>query len=196
MEIHKNIKVLYAKDRKAWRRWLVTNHRVEKSVWLVIHHKKSATPGIYIEEAVEEALCFGWIDSTANKRDETSKYQYFAVRKPTSNWSKINRERAGRMIREKRMTPAGQSAITHAKKIGPWTALTEVEALVIPADLKKAFARNKKAFRNFSAFPPSSKKIILYWLLSARRPETRHQRIRQTVELAELNQRANHHQKK
>jgi uncharacterized protein YdeI (YjbR/CyaY-like superfamily) len=100
------------------------------------------------------------------------------------------------MIREKRMTPAGQCAITHAKKIGTWTALNEVEALVIPADLKKAFARNKKAFRNFSAFPPSSKKIILYWLLSARRPETRHQRIRQTVELAELNQRANHHQKK
>jgi uncharacterized protein YdeI (YjbR/CyaY-like superfamily) len=195
MELHKGTAAIYAKDRKAWRQWLAKNHRTEKSVWLIIHHKSSATPSVYYEEAVEEALCFGWIDSTAYKRDGESKYQFFAVRKAKSNWSKINQERAARMIKEKRMTPAGQLMIDLAKESGTWSALDAVHALVIPPDLQKAFARNKTALKNFSAFPPSSRKIILYWVLSAKREETRQQRIKETVALAAKNERANHYKK-
>jgi uncharacterized protein YdeI (YjbR/CyaY-like superfamily) len=160
---------------------------------LIIYHKSSSTPSIYYDEAVEEAICFGWIDSTAYKRDDESKYQFFAVRKPKSNWSKLNRERAGRMIKDKQMKPAGQATIDLAKKSGTWTALADVQNSIVPPDLKKAFGKNKKAFKNFNAFPPSSKRIILEWILNAKRVETRQRRIEQTVELAAKNVRANHY---
>lgn len=169
------------------------NHSSEKSVWLIIYHKSSSIPSVYYEEAVEEALCFGWIDSIAHKRDEESKYQFFAVRKTKSNWSKANRERAERMIAEKKMMPAGQAMIDLAKKTGAWTALVDVQNSVIPADLQKLFNRNKTALKNFNAFPPSSKRIILEWILTAKKPETRQQRIEETVKLAQKNIKANHY---
>lgn len=106
MELHNGLSSYHAKNRKEWRQWLTKNHRLEKSVWLIIYHKSSATPSVYYEEAVEEAICFGWIDSIAHKRDAESKYQFFAVRKPKSNWSKANRERAEKMIEKKQMKPA------------------------------------------------------------------------------------------
>jgi uncharacterized protein YdeI (YjbR/CyaY-like superfamily) len=92
----------YAKDRKAWRKWLEKYGEKQSSVWLLIYHKKSTTPSVYYDEAVEEALCFGWIDSKPNKRDEESFYLFFAQRKPKSNWSKINKERVERLIAEAR----------------------------------------------------------------------------------------------
>ena len=193
MELYKDIKTFYARNRTEWRKWLAKNHQSEKSVWLIIYHKSSPTPSVYHDEAVEEAICFGWIDSIAHKRDDESKYQFFAIRKPKSNWSKINRDRAEKMIKEKRIKPAGQATIDLAKKTGTWTALVDVQNSVIPPDLQKAFNRNKAAFKNFNAFPPSSKRIILEWILNAKRPETRLQRIIQTVELASKNLRANHY---
>ena len=193
MELHKGLKTFYAKNKTAWRKWLEKNHRSEKSVWLIIYHKDSPTPSIYYDEAVEQAICFGWIDSVAHKRDDHSKYQFFSVRKPKSNWSKANRQRAEKMIKEKQMTSAGQTMIDHARKTGTWTALIEVQMSIIPNDLKKLFDKNKKAFDNFNAFPPSSKRIILEWILNAKKAETRLRRITQTVELAAKNIRANHH---
>lgn len=193
MELHNGPPAYHAKNRKEWRQWLTKNHRLEKSVWLIIYHKSSATPSVYYEEAVEEAICFGWIDSIAHKRDAESKYQFFAVRKPKSNWSKANRERAEKMIEKKQMKPAGQAMIDLAKKNGTWTALVDVQNSVIPPDLQQAFNKNKTAFKNFQAFPPSSKRIILEWILNAKKPETREQRIKQTVELAEKNIKANHY---
>lgn len=193
MELHNGLPAYHAKNRKEWRQWLTKNHRSEKSVWLIIYHKSSATPSVYYEEAVEEAICFGWIDSIAHKRDAESKYQFFAVRKPKSNWSKANRERAEKMIEKKQMKPAGQAMIDLAKKNGTWTALVDVQNSVIPPDLQQAFNKNKTAFKNFQAFPPSSKRIILEWILNAKKPETREQRIKQTVELAEKNIKANHY---
>jgi uncharacterized protein YdeI (YjbR/CyaY-like superfamily) len=106
MELHKDVKTLHAKARREWRAWLLKNHKTERSVSLIIYHKSSPTPSIYYDEAVEEAICFGWIDSIAHKRDNESKYQFFAVRKPRSNWSKANRDRAEKMIAEKQMKPA------------------------------------------------------------------------------------------
>lgn len=193
MELHNDIKAFHARTRKEWRKWLEKHHRTEKCVWLIIYHKTSSVKSVYYDEAVEEALCFGWIDSTAWKRDKESRYQYFTLRKPKSNWSKLNRQRAEKMIGQGLMTGAGQQMIDLAKQTGTWEALTDVQNSVIPEDLQKLFNKNKKAFKNFLAFPPSSKRIILEWILNAKRPETRQKRIAETVRLAADNIRANHY---
>lgn len=193
MEFHNDIKTFYAKNRKEWRRWLVKNHQSQKSVWLIIYHKSSPMPSIYYDEAVEEAICFGWIDSIAHKRDNESKYQFFANRKPKSNWSKANRDRAEKMIAQDLMTDAGMKAIDVAKKTGTWTALESVQKNELPPDLEKEFNRNKKAFENFKLFPPSSKRIILEWIMNAKKAETRAKRIGETVALAAKNIKANHY---
>jgi uncharacterized protein YdeI (YjbR/CyaY-like superfamily) len=193
MELRNGIKTFYAKSRREWRKWLEKNHQAEKSVWLIIYHKESRVKTVYYEEAVEEAICFGWVDSKPNKRDDESYYLFMAKRKPKSNWSRANRERANKMIDQGLMTPGGQAMIDLAKKTGTWEALADVQRSVIPADLQKAFDKNKWAFKNFQAFPPSSKRIILEWILNARRPETRLKRIEETVELAKKNIKANHY---
>jgi uncharacterized protein YdeI (YjbR/CyaY-like superfamily) len=192
-ELKNGIKAIQAKTRKEWRKWLEKNHQSEKSVWLIIYHKKSDAKSVYYDEAVEEALCFGWIDSIAHKRDGESKYQFFAQRKPKSNWSKKNRKRANEMIEQGLMTATGKTMIDLAKKTGTWEALVDVQNSVIPQDLQKLFDEKKTAFKNFQAFPPSSKRIILEWILNAKKAETRQQRIEQTVELAAKNIKANHY---
>lgn len=193
MELHNGIQAIEAKTRKQWRQWLQKNHATEKSVWLIIHHKSSDIKTVYYEDAVEEAICFGWIDSIAHKRDATSKYQFFAQRKPKSNWSKTNRERAEKMIAAGLMTASGMTLIALAKDTGTWEALTGVQNSEIPADLQALLNRNKKALNNFLAFPPSSKRIILEWILNAKKPETRQKRIEETVRLAADNIKANHY---
>ena len=192
-ERHNGQPTVAAATRAAWRAWLKKHHASERSVWLIIHHKNSGTPCVLYEEAVEEALCFGWIDSIAHKRDATSKYQFFAQRKPKSNWSKANRERAERMIAEGTMTPAGQALIDAAKRSGAWEALVDVQNSVIPDDLQRRLDKNKTAREHFLAFPPSSKRIILEWILNAKKPETRQKRIEETVALAAKNIKANHY---
>jgi uncharacterized protein YdeI (YjbR/CyaY-like superfamily) len=185
---------LYAKSRLEWRKWLQQNYDVKKSVWLILSHKNSKTPSVTYEEAVEEALCFGWIDSRANKKNSESYYLFFAKRNPKSYWSKSNRDRAEKLIQQGLMTQAGLDMIDLAKKTGTWNALDKVQNLQIPDDLANLFEQNKKAFENFLAFPNSSKQIILYWILEAKRPETRKKRVEETVALAEKNIRANHYQ--
>jgi uncharacterized protein YdeI (YjbR/CyaY-like superfamily) len=182
----------YAEDRTIWRDWLQKNHNKAKSVWLILYHRDSGKPSVTYNDAVEEALCFGWIDSKANMRDDESSYLFFTRRSPKSNWSKNNRERAERMINQGLMTNAGMD-ITLAKNTGRWTALEEVQNSVVPTDLKEAFAANPIAEKNFSEFPPSSKRIILEWILNAKKPETRHKRIEETVQLAKKNIKANHY---
>ena len=184
---------VYAEDRQAWRSWLQGHHDKEKNVWLIIYHKKSKTPSVVYDEAVEEALCFGWIDSKPNKRDHESYLLFFAKRNPKSNWSRLNRERAERMLEQGRMTEAGLEMIETAKQNGTWTALEAVQDSVIPQDLEQAFQKSEAAWKNFSAFPPSSKRIILEWILNAKRPQTRQKRIDETVELAARNIKANHY---
>lgn len=120
METKNGINAFYAQKREQWREWLEKYGQTDKSVWLILYHKKSKTPSIYYNEAVEEALCFGWIDSKANKRDDESYYLYFTQRKPTSHWSKPNRERVERMTNQGLMTPYGQKLIDLAKKTGKW----------------------------------------------------------------------------
>jgi uncharacterized protein YdeI (YjbR/CyaY-like superfamily) len=193
MELHNGIITFHAKSRKQWREWLEKNHRSERSFWLIFYHKNSETKSVYYDEAVEESICFGWIDSIAHKRDEESKYQFFAWRNPKSNWSKANRLRAEKMIASGLMTSSGQKLIDLAKRISTWEALVEVQNSVIPDDLQNQLNINKSALKNFLAFPPSSKRIILEWILNAKKPDTRQKRIEETVPLAAENIKANHY---
>ncbi|WP_018626752.1 YdeI/OmpD-associated family protein [Niabella aurantiaca] len=192
MEIKDGKKVVLTKNRTEWRNWLLANHDKESSVWLVLYHKGSSTPSVEIAEAMEEALCFGWIDSKAKKRDKESFYLTFSQRKPQSNWSNINKERADRMIKLGLMTQSGQRLIDLAKKTGTWDALTDVQNLVVPADLQELFNQNRSAFGHFEKFSPSSKRVILEWIQNAKKPETRQRRIVETVRLAAENRKANH----
>jgi uncharacterized protein YdeI (YjbR/CyaY-like superfamily) len=186
----------FAKSRSDWRNWLEQNHKSQKSVWLVISRKNSKTLSITYEEAVEEALCFGWIDSRANRKDAESFYLFFAKRNPKSYWSQSNRVRAEKLILQGLMTKAGQEMIDLAKKTGTWTAIEKIEKLEIPDDLQRIFDQNKKALENFQVFPASSKQVILYWIQEAKRPETRQKRIQETVALAEKNIRVNEFRQK
>ncbi len=181
-------------DRAAWRAWLAKHHAVSTGVWLISYKKAAGKPRIEYGEAVEEALCFGWIDSREKSLDDERSMQYYAPRKAGGTWSRSNKERVERLIREGRMTPAGLAKIEAAKADGSWTKLDAVEDLVIPPDLEQALAAVAAADRNFRAFTPGSRKNILAWIASAKRPETRQRRVRETAELAAKNLRANHSQ--
>ena len=120
METNNGIETFHAKTRAQWRKWLAKNCESKKSVCLVIGRKNSKTKSISYAESIEEALCFGWIDSKANKRDPESFYLQFTPRKPKSNWSKPNIERVERMIKEGLMTEHGQKSIDIARRTGSW----------------------------------------------------------------------------
>jgi uncharacterized protein YdeI (YjbR/CyaY-like superfamily) len=184
--------VIRPAGRARWRAWLARNHATAAGVWLVIARKAATGPGVRYEDAVEEALCHGWIDSRAHSRDSQSFLLWMAPRKKGSVWSRINTERVKRLAAAGLMTPAGQAKVAAAKRDGSWTRLKEVEALAVPADLQAALAADPQACRSFSGFPASARKIILHWIQSARRPQTRGRRIAQTVELAHKNLRAGH----
>jgi uncharacterized protein YdeI (YjbR/CyaY-like superfamily) len=192
VEIYNNIQAFHAKTREEWREWLMNNHQSEKSVWLIIYRKESDTPSVYYPEAVDEALCFGWIDSKPNKRDSNSYYQFFAKRNPKSNWSKVNKEKVAKLMEQGLMERAGLEMIEIAHQNGTWTALDEVENITVPEDLQELFSKNKTAFSNWEKFSRSSKRGILEWILNAKKAETRQKRIAETVSLAEKNIKANH----
>lgn len=195
-EVKDGIATTVAKSPKEWRKWLEKNSEKEKSVWLIIYKKDSGVPSITYKEAVEEALCFGWIDSKPNKRDEQSYYQFFAQRKPKSGWSKVNKLTIEGLISESRMHPTGLAAIERAKQNGTWTLLDEAHSLELPADLQKALRKNKEALVYFNAFPPSVKRGILEWIGSAKTEATRNKRIEETATLAGKNIRANQYTNK
>lgn len=192
MEKVNGIPAFHARSVQDWRNWLEKNGKTEKAVFLIIYHQKSKTPSVHYAASIEHSLCYGWIDSKALKRDEESFYLSFTPRKPKSNWSKVNRERVTCMTEKGLMTPAGQAMIDLAKATGTWDGLAAAQDTIVPDDLKKLFNRNKKAFKNFDAFAPSSKRVILEWIAKAKRPETREKRVLETVELAAENVKANH----
>jgi uncharacterized protein YdeI (YjbR/CyaY-like superfamily) len=187
----KQLKTITPKDRAAWRKWLEDNHTSSESVWLVINKKNSRIRGISLNDAVEEALCFGWIDGRLNIVDDKRYKLLFSPRKSKSIWSKNNKLKIERLIQQGLMTAAGFEKIEAAKKNGSWGAIDSVEKLVVPIDLQKALDDNPTAKKNFSGFSDSYKKRILYWILSAKRPETRSKRIQQTVAMTEKNAKRN-----
>ncbi len=189
----RELQQFYAKDRTTWRDWLEKNHAISPGVWLVYYKKQTGKPSISDDQAIEEALCFGWVDSRPNVLDEERFMKLFSPRKPQSPWSKLNKQRVGKLLAEGMMAPAGLAKIEAAKRDGSWDSYDAVESLTIPIDLQQALAANTAAQNNFAAFPPSSKKNILWWFASAKQPETRHKRVEYTVALAAENIKANHY---
>lgn len=192
MEYKDGIQTFYAKSRDEWRKWLQKNHQSEKSVWLIIYKKGCSIPSVYYPEAVDEALCFGWIDSKPNKRDAESYYQFFSKRNPKSNWSKVNKNKVAVLLKQGLISKAGLESIEIAKQNGAWSALDEVENIVLPLELKELFQKNEIAFLNWEKFPRSTKRGILEWIFNAKRSETKTKRIIQTVEMAKENKKANY----
>jgi uncharacterized protein YdeI (YjbR/CyaY-like superfamily) len=190
--VRREIELFQPDDRVAWRAWLERNHRTTSAVWLVLGKKQSSGPRIPYDAAVEEALCFGWVDSRTNKLDDERYKLLYTPRNPGSGWSSSNKERVQRLIAEHRMTQAGLDLIEGAKRDGSWSSLDDVEALRIPPDLQAALAESPTAQRFFEAFSASAKKIILLWILNAKRPDTRSRRVEETVRLAEQNIKAAH----
>ncbi len=183
------------RTRAEWRAWLVVNHATNTGVWLVYFKKGSGEPQLPYPEQVEEALCFGWVDSKPNKLDDKRTMLYFAPRKTGSGWARTNKERVKRLIADGLMTPAGQAKIDAAKKDGSWTMLDAVERMEMPPDLAAALNANSKAKAHFDAFPPGVRKGIFQWITLAKRPETRAKRVAVTVTPAAKNIRANQYRK-
>jgi uncharacterized protein YdeI (YjbR/CyaY-like superfamily) len=181
----------HPKSRAEWRKWLEKNHTRAEGVWMISYKKATGKPFVGYEESVEEALCFGWVDSKGNKLDDERSMLWFAPRKKGSGWAKTNKERVARLTKAGLMAPAGLAKVEAARKDGSWNALDAVEALEIPPDLAKAFSKNKTAGKFFEAFPRSAKRAILEWISNAKKPETRAARILDTVTKAEKNIRAN-----
>ena len=179
------IEVFYPKSRQEWREWLQVNHATKQSIWLIYYKKKSNLPTVLYNDAVEEALCFGWIDSKAKPIDEEKYMQFFTKRKPKSIWSKINKEKIERLTKEGLMTKAGFEIMEIAKQNGSWTILDEAEALVIPKDLDQELQKRPIAKSYFFGLSRSDKRNILQWLVLAKRQETREKRIAEVVTLAE-----------
>ena len=183
------LQIVRVKDRAAWRAWLEHNHDTSPGVWLVVAKKDARRPGVTYVEAVEEALCFGWIDSRPNTLDDEHYLQRLSPRRPKSVWSRPNKERIERLIAEDRMTVAGLRPIEVAKRDGSWNTLDDTDDLVVPRDLAAALAARPGAKKHFDAYPPSVKKPALYWITSAKRPETRVRRIAEVVDQASMGKR-------
>lgn len=181
---------VHADDRATWRAWLEANHATARGAWLVTWRPRSGRVSLDYEGAIEEALCFGWVDSTGGHLDEDRGKLYFAPRKPRSTWAATNKARVERLIAEGRMAPAGLAAIERAKANGSWGVLDSVELLEVPEDLAEALAVRPAAAANFAAFTPSARKMLLGWVALARRPETRAARITEIAEAAARNERA------
>ncbi len=182
---------IHPETRAAWRAWLEQNHAQADGVWLISYKKATGKPRMEYDQAVEEALCFGWIDSKPNKLDDERSMLWFAPRKGGTGWSRLNKQRVEKLITEGRMTAAGQAKIEAAKTDGSWTALDKVEELEIPPDLEAALAQYDTAAAYFDAFPRSVKRGILEWIGNAKKPETRAKRVDETARLAQDNIRAN-----
>jgi uncharacterized protein YdeI (YjbR/CyaY-like superfamily) len=176
--------------RDAWRAWLEENHTRPEGVWFISYKKGASGPRVTYDEAVEEALCFGWIDSKGNKLDEERTMLWFSPRKPRTGWSAPNKRRIEAMIAAGKMTAAGMAKIDAAMQDGSWAKLDAVEALEIPPDLQASLDANPTALQFFEAFPRSAKRAILEWIVNAKRAETRAARIAECVRLAAENVRA------
>lgn len=185
---NKPLATFYGTNRQEWRKWLRQNHDTSTGVWLIYYKVKSGKPSIRYPEAVQEALCFGWIDSKVKSIDEERYQQIFTPRKQKSVWSKLNKQYIQELIEQGLMSEAGLEKIKIAKQDGSWNALDAIEALIVPLDLKEALEANKAANRYFEQFSNRSKKNILFWVETAKRPETRLKRIEQAVKAAAQNQ--------
>jgi uncharacterized protein YdeI (YjbR/CyaY-like superfamily) len=166
----------------AWRQWLEAHHGQTQGVWLTVFKKRSPPGSLRYEEAVEEALCFGWIDGQLQTLDASCFLIWFSPRKPNSIWAESNKRRVRKLMRQGRMRPPGLAKVRQAKRSGQWRAATAREnPQVIPPGVTRALARHKGALARFRSLPPSHRKMFLYWITSAKREETKRRRTDQLV---------------
>ncbi len=180
------MKQLYVTNRDEWRKWLSRHQATEAEVWLIFYKKETCKPTIRYEDAVEEALCFGWIDSIIKKIDAERYARKFTPRKDNSKWSALNKKRANKMIKEGRMTDIGLVTIQTAKKTGLWEKDGRPQiSFDVPPEFAKALAQNKKAKENFDNLAPSYRKQYIGWIAVAKRAETKKRRIEESLILLE-----------
>lgn len=171
-------RLLYVRNRKAWRSWLATHHNTAREVWLVYYRQHTGKPRISYNAAVEEALCYGWIDSIQKTVDTDRVAQRFTPRRPSSTWSEMNKERSRRLIRQGKMTAAGLATLGDVLKP------TIGQRLVVAPDIRRALQRDKIVWKNFRAFPLSYKRMRIGWIEAARRrPQVFRQRLRYLVKM-------------
>jgi len=177
------VKTLKAEDRDAWGLWLRENHEAEREVWLLFYKKHAGKRSVSYDEAVEVALCYGWIDSIIRRVDDESYAQKFTPRKPGSTWSESNLARMKRLIDQGRVTDTGMTVYTNRSPERPDTEKLRERSLDVPSDFEASLKGNKLAWKNFQHFPPSHRKQYLLWIMSAKRPETRQKRILEAVNM-------------
>jgi len=173
--------VLAPRSRNAWREWLASNLDRIEGLWIVYRKKSSSLDGPVYDDLVEEALCFGWIDSRVRRVDDDRVMQWFSPRREGGVWSALNKERIEGLIGAGHMTEIGQAAIDRAKTDGSWSQLDEVDALIVPPDLQSALEAATGAVTAYEALGDSVKKQYLWWIHSAKRPDTRTNRIEETI---------------
>jgi uncharacterized protein YdeI (YjbR/CyaY-like superfamily) len=172
--------------RDGWRTWLQANHAIEKEAWLLINKKHVTGPGVTYDEALDEALCFGWIDGLMRSVDADTFMLRFSPRKARSIWSESNKGRVQRLIEEGRMAAAGLAAVRQAQQNGEWDRAAEREdTSVLPSELEDALQRDGRIWLKWESLAPSHKKQYIYWVTSAKTEETRQRRIRETVAMVE-----------
>jgi uncharacterized protein YdeI (YjbR/CyaY-like superfamily) len=178
-----DLKKLQPRSRAAWRAWLDKHHGTSQGIWLVYAKKHTGLPTLSYEDAVQEALCFGWIDSLMKSIDDRFHMQWFTPRKPKSAWSESNKARLVTLTKAGLMTPAGLAAVAAAKKSGSWSAYDEVDKLTIPPELKRAFNTNPDAKKNWATYTPSAQRSFLHMVNNAKRPETREKYAQRVIDL-------------
>lgn len=179
---------LFCKNREEWRLWLKQNHNSESEIWLIYMKKHTQKETVSYNDAVEEALCFGWIDSLVKSIDKDSYMQKYTPRKPKSVWSLVNKKRVEKMIQEGKMTKPGFEIIEIAKQNGQWNkAYSSKTKLKMPDELLKVLKANPTAFKNFNNFPPSARNNYIGWVLAAKREDTIVRRINFVIEQSEKN---------
>jgi uncharacterized protein YdeI (YjbR/CyaY-like superfamily) len=176
------MKTVYAKDRRQWRAWLEKNHDKCAEIWLVYYKKDSGKPRVPYEDAVEEALCFGWIDGKIKKIDEACFAQRFTPRRPRSSWNETNIQRAERLIAEGKMTPAGLAAFNSKERAEPLVDQ-------MPKNLEAKFRKQSTAWNNYENFPPYYRRMTARWVADAKKEETRLGRLEKLIELSARNER-------
>jgi uncharacterized protein YdeI (YjbR/CyaY-like superfamily) len=178
-----DFKKFQPKSRAAWRAWLETHHAASPGIWLVFAKKHTGLPTLTYEDAVQEALCFGWIDSLVKSIDDRLHMQMFTPRKPKSAWSATNKARLTKLMKSGVMAPAGLAAVAAAKKSGTWNSYADVDKLTIPLELQRAFDANPDAKKNWPSYTASAQRSFLHMVNGAKRPETREKRVRRVVDL-------------
>lgn len=187
----KSANEFYARDRQAWREWLQTHHTNEQAVWLI--YDKGPGRHLSYDAIVEEALCFGWVDSRPGTVNATQSKLYVSRRKPKSAWSKSNKVRIEQLRAAGLMTPAGEDAVARAQANGAWNTLDASDAALLPPELVQQLEANPAAQNFFNTLSPSSRRLILEWIYAAKTENTKHKRIAETVELAAQGIKAHHY---